>query len=185
LRDALYGPIIPADLDEHLKRYTRASGEFELAFGREPKVGDTLHFEHVAQLHKSENYSREFGRVSEAWQRQLPQLTCPLKFEDGRLFRRLRPNRLGETPAWEEDLRIQPEERWLSIREVLSSTDFEKMTTISAVAFLGVVGVKHQCRPVTEEDFREEVTELPTKEPTVFMFGQQRIKEILVEVMGA
>ncbi len=29
LRDALYGPIVPAYLDEHLKRYTRASGEFE------------------------------------------------------------------------------------------------------------------------------------------------------------
>src|SRR6516165_1378190 len=33
LRDARYGPIIPAHLDQHLQRYTRASGEFELAFG--------------------------------------------------------------------------------------------------------------------------------------------------------
>jgi hypothetical protein len=74
LRDALYGPIIPATLDEHLKRYTRASGEFELAFGREPKAGDILRLEHVARVHSSENYSREFGRVIEAWQRQLPQL---------------------------------------------------------------------------------------------------------------
>lgn len=147
LRDALYGPIIPAYLDEHLKRYTRASGEFELAFGREPIAGDILHFEHVAQMHSSENYSREFGRVIEAWQRRLPHLTCPLKFEDGRLFRCLRPNKLGEIPTWEEDLRIQPEERWLSIREVLTDTDFEMMTTISAIVFLGVVGVKHRCRP--------------------------------------
>jgi hypothetical protein len=92
LRDALYGPIIPAYLDEHLKRYTRASGEFELAFGCEPKAGDILHFEHVARMHSSDNYSREFRRVTEAWQRQFPQLTCPIKFEDGRLFRRLRPN---------------------------------------------------------------------------------------------
>jgi hypothetical protein len=45
LRNAIYGPIIPANLDEHLKRYTRASGEFELAFGREPKAGDMLRFE--------------------------------------------------------------------------------------------------------------------------------------------
>jgi hypothetical protein len=185
LRDALYGPIIPASLDEHLKRYTRASGEFELAFGHEPKAGDILRLEHVARIHSSENYAREFGRVIDAWQRQLPQITCPLKFEDGHLFRRLRPNRLGEMPAWEEDLRIQPEERWLSIREVQSNTDFEAMTTTSAVVFLGVVGVKHQCRPVTEGDFREKVTDLPIVEPTAFMFGQQRFKEILVEVMGA
>jgi hypothetical protein len=54
LRDAVYGPIIPAHLDEHLKRYTRASGEFELAFGREPKAGDVLRYEHVALMHSSE-----------------------------------------------------------------------------------------------------------------------------------
>ena len=35
LRDRLYGPIIPVYLDQHIERYTRASGEFELAFGRE------------------------------------------------------------------------------------------------------------------------------------------------------
>ena len=86
---------------------------------------------------------------------------------------------------WEEDLRIQPEERWLSIREVLTNTDFEAMTTISAVVFLGVVGVKHQCRAITPEDFRQAVVELPFREPPGFMFGQQRFKEMLVEVMGA
>ncbi len=90
LRDALYGPIIPAYLDEHLKRYTRASGEFELAFGREPKAGDILSLKHVARVHSSENYLRELGRFIEAWQRQLPHLTCPLRFEDGRLFRKSR-----------------------------------------------------------------------------------------------
>jgi hypothetical protein len=185
LRDALYGPIIPAYLDEHLKRYTRASGEFELAFGREPKAGDILHYEHLKLMHSAQNYSRELGRFIEAWQRQLPHLACPLRFEDGRLFRRLRPNKLGEIPKWEEDVKVQPEERWVSIPEVLASADFELMTTISAVVFLGVVGVKHQCRPATEEDLRKAETELPTKEPTGFMFSQQRFNELLVEVMGA
>ena len=185
LRDALYGPIIPAYLDEHLKRYTRASCEFELVFGREPKLGDILHFEHVARMHSSENHSGEFSRFTEAWQRQFPQLRCPLKFEDGRLFRRLRPDKLDEIPTWEEDLQIQPEERWLSIPEVLSDTDFETMITISAIVFLGVVGVKHQCRPATEEEFRQAEAESPIKEPTRFLFGQQRFKEMLVEVMGA
>jgi hypothetical protein len=55
LRNALYGPVIPANLNAHLKRYTRVSGEFELAFGREPKAGDVLRYEDVARMHSSEN----------------------------------------------------------------------------------------------------------------------------------
>ena len=111
LRNKLYGPIIPAALDQHVKRYTRESGEFELAFGREPKAGDMLRYQHLALMHSAENHSRLFGRFIEAWERQLPQLTCPLKFEDGRLFRRLLPERRGEESRWEENVRIQPEER--------------------------------------------------------------------------
>src|ERR1019366_7808747 len=117
LRDALYGPIIPAHLDKHIKRYTRASGEFELVFGREPKAGDILRYEHLALMHSSENYARQLGRMIEAWQRQLPHLACPLKFEDGRLFRRLAPQSRGAKPKWEEDIRIQPDVRWLKIPE--------------------------------------------------------------------
>jgi hypothetical protein len=185
LRDALYGPIIPAHLDEHLKRYTRASGEFELAFGREPETGDMLRYEHVALMHSSENYSRQFGRVIEAWQRQLPQLTCPLKFEGGRLLRRLAPVRQSEAPRWEEDVRIQPEMRWLEIPEVLLNTDIETMLTIPAVTFIGVVDVKHQCRPATYEELQRAEAESPITGPTGFMFGRQRFYELLVEVMGA
>jgi len=74
LRDALYGPIIPAYLDEHIKRYTRASGKFELVFGREPKAGDMLRYEHVALMHSTEHYARELGRMIEAWQRQFRSL---------------------------------------------------------------------------------------------------------------
>ncbi len=58
LRDARYGPIIPAYLDEHIKRYTRASGEFELAFGREPNAGNMLRYEHVALMHTAQNTTR-------------------------------------------------------------------------------------------------------------------------------
>jgi replicative DNA helicase len=96
---------------------------------REKELGDILCFDYVAQMHSPENYSRHFGRLMQAWRHQLPQLICPLKFEEGRLFRRLVPNRRGETPTWEEDIRIQPEERWLSIPEVLLNTDFETMQT--------------------------------------------------------
>ena len=130
LRNILYGPITPVHEDEHIKRYTRTSGEFELALGREPKDGDILTYEHVAQVHSTENYSREFGRVIEAWQRRLPDLTCPLKYEEGKLFRRLRPYRRDELPTWEEDLRIQWQERWLSIPAVLSGSDLDTIQII-------------------------------------------------------
>ena len=184
LRDALYGPIIPAYLDEHIKRYTRASGKFELVFGREPKAGDMLRYEHVALMHSTEHYARELGRMIEAWQRQFPQLTCPLNFEDGRLFRRLTLERRGAEPKWEEDIRIQPEVRWLKIPEVSANTDFETMSTISALVFLGVAEVEHQCRPATEEDLVRTEAESPIKEPPGFTFGNQRFCELLVEVFG-
>ena len=64
VRDALYGPIVPAHLDEHLKRYTRASGEFELAFGRERGIGDVLRYETVVLMHRPEIYSSHFRRVA-------------------------------------------------------------------------------------------------------------------------
>ncbi len=185
LRNVLYGPIIPAYLDEHIKRYTRASGEFELAFGREPKAGDMLRYEEVLVMHSIENYARHLGRMIAAWQRQLPYLTCPLKFEDGRLYRRLTPERMGGEPKWEEDIRIQPDVRWLNIPEVNANTDFETMSTISALVFLGVAEVKHQCRPATEEDLVRTEAEPPIKEPTGFTFGNQRFCEFLVEVFGA
>ena len=185
LRDAIYGPIIPAYLDEHIKRYTRASGEFELAFGREPKAGDVLQYEHVAGIHSSENYPREFSRVIEAWQRQLAQLTCPLTFEDGRLFRRLAPVRDGEPAKWEEDVTIQPQLRWLQIPEVLLKTDFEALLTISAITFTGVVGVKHQCRVATDDEVQRPAKDALIKQPTGFMFAKQRFCELLAEVVGA
>jgi len=185
LRNALYGPIIPADLDEHLKRYTRASGEFELAFGREPHSGDILRYEHVARMHSAENYSRLFGRIVEAWQRQLPRLTCPLRFEEGQLLRRLALDRRGDAPKWAEDVRIQPVMRWLEIPEVMLNTDLKAMLTITAIVFLGQVGTKHQCRPATDEELQRAEIGPPVNEPTWFRFAQQRFYELLVEVMGA
>ena len=59
------------------------------------------------------------------------------------------------------------------------------MTVVSAIVFLGVIGVKHKCRAVTKEEFPQLKLELPTKEPTGFTFGEQRSNELLVEVMGA
>jgi hypothetical protein len=59
------------------------------------------------------------------------------------------------------------------------------MTVVTAVVFLGVIGVKHKCRAMTKEEFQRAKLELPTHEPTGFAFGQQRFNELLVEVMRA
>ena len=185
LRNKIYGPIIPAHLDQRLKRYTKASGEFELAFGREPKAGDVLCYQHLELTHSPENLSSHFGKLIAAWQRQLPHLPCPLKFEIGGLFRRLRPERRNEPAKWEEDFTVQPEIRWLKIPEVISNTDIDAMLTIPAVVFLGVIGDKHRCRPAIDEELQAAATELPSREPTGFMYGNQRFCELLVEVMGA
>ena len=66
-RDQKYGPIIPAHLDEHYKRLTSASAEFEFAFCREPKSGDLLRTEHVWILRLPRFNEARFGDMIAAW----------------------------------------------------------------------------------------------------------------------
>src|SRR6516162_6118651 len=135
-------------------------------------------------MHSSEAYSPHFGRLIGAWKRQLPNLECPLKFENGHLFRRLRPEGRNQLPKWEQDKTIQPEVRWLEIPEVLAQTDFHSMQTISAVVFIGVQDLRHGCRPATDEELERPPTESPLREPEDSMFTKQRLSDILVEVFG-
>jgi hypothetical protein len=125
-----------------------------------------------------------FGKLIEAWQRQLPQLTCPLRFEGRRLFRRHRPERRGAEAKWEECAGIQWVERWLAIPEVFATSAIEASAPILAVVFLGVVSGRHHCRPATPEELQRPDPELPIKEPTGFMFARQRFCEFLAEVFG-
>jgi len=120
-----------------------------------------------------------FGKLIEAWQRQLPELTCPLRFEGGRLFRRLRPERRGDEAKWEEYPGIQWVERWFAIPEVLANSAIEASEPILAVMFLGVVGGRHQCRPATAEELQRPDPELPIQKPTGFMFANQRFNDLL------
>jgi hypothetical protein len=159
VRDALYGPIIPVHLNEHAKRHTRASGEFELAFGREPKAGDILRYRHLQLTHNLENYSRVFGRMIEAWQRQLPELICPLRFEEGRLFRRQTPEKRGVESKWQEDKTIDPMLRWFKIPEIAANSELKSNLILPAIVFKGVVGEKHQCKGPTEEDLQRPMLE--------------------------
>jgi hypothetical protein len=109
VHDRRHGPIIPFHLDEHAKRSTSASWEFESAFCREPEAGDLLCCYHVGIMHDPELSSARLGRFFEAWRRQLPHMICPLKFEDGCLFKRL------TSGSWEENVTIQAQAAWWGV----------------------------------------------------------------------
>jgi hypothetical protein len=78
--------------------------------------------------------------------------------------------RQSEAPRWEEDVGIQPEMRWLEIPEVLLNTDIDTMLTIPAVTFVGVVDVKHQCRPATHGELRDAQTDSLIKADSVHVW---------------
>jgi hypothetical protein len=50
--------------------------------------------------------------------------------------------------------------------EVLENTDLASMITISALVFIGMGGVKLQCRAATNEELQREETESRIKEST-------------------
>lgn len=88
-----------------------------------------------------------FATFSEAWQRQLPFLPCPLRFEDGRLFCRVT---VGDDERWEEKTDIQPQARWRFVKaeelgRELDQCRFEDMPSVRAVRFLGLRNGKYSC----------------------------------------
>jgi hypothetical protein len=196
LHEKRYGPIIPAYLDSHLKRSTLASIEFEFVFGREPRVGDILRFEHVASMHAPQANVYSFGEFIEAWHRQLSHLECPLRFEDGTLFKRLMPERRMQDVRWEPDSNIEPVEKWWGIeceinrRLGLSTLDRDEGLALTFVRVSAVDG-KHECRPSTSEELRAPDDEFGELCRTGFTHEQMSAKhwrlkmnETLITVFG-
>jgi len=196
LHEKRYGPIVPAYLDPHLKRSTLASIEFEFVFDREPKVGDILRFEHVATLHAAEVNAYYFGEFIAAWHRQLSHLECPLRFEDGTLFKRLMPERRLQDARWEQDSSIGPEQKWCGIecemnrRVGMSTLHAEEGLTLTFLGLSAVDG-KHECRPATSEELKTPEIEFEKLCSTGFTHEQMSAKhwrlktsEILIEVFG-
>ena len=196
LHEKRYGPIVPAHLDSHLKRSTLASIEFEFVFDREPRVGDILLFEHVATLHAPQVNAYYFGEFIEAWHRQLSHLECPLRFEDGTLFKRLMPECRMQDARWKPDLSIESDEKWRSLecemnRKLGLSTGHADEGL--ALTFLGVPAVdgKHECRPATSEELKAPEIEFEQLCSTGFTHEQMSAKhwrlktnEILITVFG-
>jgi len=108
----------------------------------------------------------EIESIIEAWQRQIPDLLCPLKIEDGKIYRHERVYR-DEMPAgfpgreklpmfwieWREDTE-GPTERWENLAYDVNVVPSE-MQRIPGVVFLGMIEGKHHCRPATEAEINQ------------------------------
>ena len=165
LRLLKYGPVIPIHECPEWSRWTSSSHEFELCFGREPKMGDLLRWEHVRTMRGPEMNELTFQPQIEAWHRQLADLPCPLKFEDGRLFKRTR------TGDWFEEVSIAWQSHWMFVEKdagvdypdglyellMQPDSDVHSLATMSVmgVTFLGLIDGKHACRPATKEELRQ------------------------------
>jgi hypothetical protein len=185
LRLQKYGPIVPLHERPTWSQRTRASGEFESCFDREPKAGDLLRWEHVRTRRGPEMNEITFLPQIEAWERQMSDIPCPLKLVDGHLFKRTRKG------DWFEELSGTWLAHWRYVESEVGDTtgdsiygastqlgsglnDSGATLSILAVTFLGVIDGKHVCRPATEQElqqpetdeyFRELWYKKPTKEP--------------------
>jgi hypothetical protein len=192
-----YGLIVPAYLDPHLKRSTLASIEFEFVFDREPTMGDILRFEHVATLHSPQANAYYFGEFIAAWCRQLPELECPLRFEDGVLLKRLMPGQRMQDARWKPDLSVEPDEKWLALeREMNQKLEVSTLDADegSALTFLGMSAEdgRHRCRPATREEMMTPETDEfkrlydpgVTHEQMSAKHWRVKTNEILINVFG-
>ena len=158
-----YAPIVPLHKCPSWSRSTKASREFERCFYREPKAGDLLRWQHVSLMRGPEMNEARFRPQIEAWHRQLAGLPCPLKFENGRLFKR---QRNGD---WLEEASVNWLSHWIHVgidaglasQDIVQEVPTESGNSavnarasyvLGGVTFLGVIEGKHLCRPATEEE---------------------------------
>ena len=136
--------------------YTRGKELYEQRHG---SSGDVLLFEDVQLSHSPAVNGFRFGPFIAAWHRRIPELPCPLKLEDGRVFERLDP-RFNNGQEWEEATDYLPEWNWRWVEQGAKGIERElpepeNMPTIAAVVFLGLIDGTHQCRPATDDEIRQ------------------------------
>ncbi len=78
VREGLHGPVTPGLPAPSIGT---AALSFKLRFGREPVAGDVLRYQDVFLCDLV-----RYGKFITAWSRQIPELPCPLKIEDGHIF---------------------------------------------------------------------------------------------------
>ncbi len=78
VREGLHGPVTPGLPAPSIGT---AALSFKVRFGREPVAGDVLRYQDVFLCDLV-----RYGKFITAWSRQIPELPCPLKIEDGHIF---------------------------------------------------------------------------------------------------
>ena len=76
--ERLHGPVTPGLPAPSIGT---AALSFKMQFGREPVAGDVLRYQDVFLCDLV-----RYGKFITAWSRQIPELPCPLKIENGHIF---------------------------------------------------------------------------------------------------
>jgi len=117
-----------------------------------PRVGDILRFAQVATLHAPQANAFYFGEFIAAWHRQLSKLDCPLRLEEGAVFKRLRPEGRMLDARWKQDSSIGSEEKWRAIEYDINrrlGVSTLHMEEGLALTFLGVSAAERKARMQT------------------------------------
>ena len=165
---------------------SHAASWFAILFGRRPEAGDILRFVQVqVETYIEQRSQKDF---IEAWSRQLPDIPCALKLEDGKLLKRTMPPPAGGAPynpAWPNwpivwqpyESSVTPEITWHLIeREAGAEVELSKS---APVKFPGVVFTDRvHCRPATESELEEDTTEpSPDSLIAILLDTLRRLKE--------
>jgi hypothetical protein len=146
--ERLHGPIIPGLPGPSIGT---AALSFQMRFGREPVAGDVLRYQDVFVCDLV-----IYNTFITAWCRQIPELPCPLKVENGHLFFRQDP-KCNDGQEWNG-----PDERtlsdWSCVEAEANDGNYppndDDSPTIQAVVFLGVINGQHRCKPATGDEIQ-------------------------------
>jgi hypothetical protein len=147
VHERLHGPVTPGFPEPSIGT---AALSFQMRFGREPAEGDVLRYQDVLLCDLV-----QYDTFIKAWNRQIPDLPCPLKVENGQLFWHQNP-RYNHGQEW-----IGPNERTLSHWYCVEANanggiypPVKDAPTIPAVVFLGLIDREHKCRPATSREIQ-------------------------------
>ena len=141
-QDKASGKTTAIDTYDLSSTASKAGHAFFFAYGRGPAKGDVLRYDDVRLIYGPELNLLHLEEFISAWERQLT-MTCPLKIEDGRVFRRIGALLRVDPPTWEEEKPRRDYEYWWGLVEREAGKE-------------GIQGVVFEdegaCRPATEEE---------------------------------
>ena len=162
IRERIWGPL-PKEDNTEVETPKMSIVLFEVAFHRGPRAGDILRFEDVQRISVNDRLALE--KFIGAWERQIPEMPCPLRMDGEQVFRHASKTHNDDwrRPAndgveWEEATEFSAEEGWRIVeREAFNGwakdrkiNDLRPSAHCSAVVFLGLGDREYPCRPADE-----------------------------------